>query len=265
MYTGDPPRLCVSRSVQAVIAAAGAVLVLALSLPAAASANDYACQGSEAKSGHCYAVVMIHPGGIPLNGTAVHIFTNNDYVPALCNGGKTLCDFVTNEQWALFNSSASYWTEAGDFTGGDFGYETESPTDFAGNNPVNNSGFGFFVWPSGGPGQDSTNEVQIRYNGGGNYSINFNGTNVFNFGNDAATEWFEGGMEETDTGISSEGALYDMYLYGESGKEYYWTPGTEYTTPNNSSIICGWKYAEGNKLIQQDFKTTSTLGGTECK
>jgi hypothetical protein len=207
---------------------------------------------------------MIHPTGIPLNGTVAHIFTNNDHVPALCDEDKTECDFVTNEEWALFNSKATYWTEAGDFTGGDYGYETETPTDFAGNNPVNGAGFGFFIYPAGGPGQNSTNEVEIKYNGSGKYSTNFDGKNAFNFESDAAPEWFEGGMEETDTGISSEGSLYDLYLYGESSKKYYWTPGTEYTTPENSSIICGWKYVYEGHLVQQNFKTTSTLGGSTC-
>ncbi len=237
-------------------------MALTLSLAATASANDYSCPGSEASSTHCYAVVNIHPGGIELNGSAVHIFTNNDYVPPLCSG--KLCDFVTNEHWVLFNSGATAWTEAGDFTGGDFGYETESPTDFAGNKPTEGGGFSFFVWPAGGPGQDSGNESQIVYNGGGKYALNFNGNNVFNFSGDGAPSWFEGGMEETDTGIKSEGQLYDLYLYGNEHKLYYWTPGTEYTTPKNSSIICGFKYAIGNALQYQNFETTSTFGGSTC-
>jgi len=262
MHTGDPP-LRAFHGMQLMIAAA-AVFASAMSIPAPASAEDYACQGSEASSGHCYAVVEEIPAGIELNGSVVHIFTNNDYVPPLCESDKKLCDFVTNESWVVFNTSTTHWTEAGDFTGGDYGYETETPTDFAANSPVSGS-FGFFVWPSGGPGQDSTNEVEIRYQGSGNYAINFGGRNVFNFGNDSAPYWVESGMEETDTRIKSEGAVYDMYLWGAGSKEYYWgVPGTEYLTPKNLSIICGKKFESEGKLIEQTFETTSTFGGDEC-
>lgn len=173
---------------------------------------------------------------------------------------------MTNESWVGFNTSKPHWTEAGDFTGGDYGYETETPTDFAGNDPPNETGFGFFVWPSGGPGQDSSNEVEIRYHGSGNYAINFDGRNVFNFGNDAAPYVVEAGMEETDTRIKSEGSIYDMYLWGAGSQEYYWgVPATEYLTPENLSIICGWKYEHEGILVQQNFETTSTFGGDECK
>ena len=253
----------VSRTRRRVLALRLALVVgvLALGVAPSASANNYVCPGAEGEF-HCYSVVQIRPGGIELNGSAVHIYTNNDYVPPLCSG--KLCDFVTNESWVNFDSPVRHWTEAGDFTGGDFGYETESPTDFAANMPINNSGFGFFVWPPGGPGQNSGNEAQIRYNGGGNYAINFNGQNVFNFGNDGPPVWFEAGMEETDTSIRSEGQIYEPYLYGNGFKLYYWTPGSEWLTPKNLSIICGFKYAIGNRLMYQNFETTSTFGGSSC-
>jgi hypothetical protein len=246
-----------------VILLAAATFALLIALPSAARAEDYRCQGSTAPSGHCYAQAQVIPSSN--DGSSVHIFTNNDYVPPLCNGDTTLCDFVTNESWVGFNNSEPlYWTEAGDFTGGDFGYDTETPTDFAGNNPTNGAGFGFFVWPSGGPGQDSANLVQILYNGGGNYSINFDERNVFNFGNDGAPYDLEAGLEETDTRIKSEGAIYDMYYYPD-GKSKWWPEGTSrYMTPENSSILCGDLFKAEGHTTELTFETTSTFGGSTC-
>lgn len=239
-----------------------AMLAFSIGLPAVASAEDYSCQGSTEPNHHCYAVVGSSPSAD--DGSFVHIFTNNDYVPPLCNGDTTLCDFVSNESWVVFKEPTHSWAEAGDFTGGDFGYSTETPTDFAGNEPYNNSGFGFFIYPDGGPGQDSSNEVQILYNGGGNYSINFDQRNVFNFGNDAAPLYLETGMEETDTRIKSEGASYYLYYY-KTGAQTWWPSGSrESINPNNKSVICGHKFESEGRTTQQNFVTTSTFGGSSC-